>query len=248
MVYNKDMKYFSDRYEKILKKYRIEHSSLKEEFTKILSSKKVEDIFKDLFEAKVLHDVLPEFLPCIGLDQQNVHHAHTVDIHILKAVQGVQQNKEIKHHKTLLLWTMLLHDIGKPTALKKNLKKFKRHKFTDHEKYSTTIAKKVLKRFEFEKAEIKKIVQLVRYHEFFRYIKLYNMQSAGNRMSTRHTFDLINKIGENNFELLIYCHKADYEAQSDYWKEHKNTLNLRARDMLTYYRKLKNAKMKVTFD
>ncbi len=243
-----NMKYFTEKYEKILKKYRVPRTDLRQEFTKILASKRREEIFEDLRNAEVLKDVLPEFLPGVGLNQQNVHHAYTVDIHILKAVGGIADNKEIKENKDLLLWTMLLHDIGKPLALKKNLKRFKRHKFTGHEIWSAKMAKKILKRFEFSRAEIKQITTLVRHHEFFRYIKLYNMQSAGNRMSTKHTFDLINKIGEENFELLIYCHKADYTAQSDYWKEHKNTLNEKAIEMLAYYRKLKNAKMKVTFD
>ena len=55
------------------------------------------------------------------------------------------------------------------------------------------------------------------------------------------------KIGVENFELLLACHKADYEAQSDYWHEHKNTVNARAADMLEYYKKLKKAEMKVNF-
>lgn len=242
------MKYFTESYSKILKKYRIPHTTLKQEFTKMLASKKREEIFDELKLSGILNDILPEFLPCICLDQQNVHHDHTVDKHILKAVEAIAGNKQIKKDKEILLWAMFLHDIGKPIALKKNLKKLKRHKFTNHEFYSTKIAKKILKRFEFSKQEIKQITTLVLNHEFFRYIKLYNMKSAGNRMSTKHIFNLINKIGEDNFELLILCHKADYSAQSDYWKEHKNTLNEKAIEMLTYYRKLKNAKMKVRFD
>ena len=242
------MKYFSENYAKILNKYKIPHTTLKQEFTKILASKKREEIFDELKLSGVLNDIMPEFLQCIGLDQKNVHHDHTVDKHILKAVEAMADNKQIKKDKEILLWAMFFHDIGKPIALKKNLKKLKRHKFTNHEIYSAKIAKKILKRFEFSKQESKQIVTLVFHHEFFRYIKLYNMKIAGNRMSTKHIFKLINKIGEYNFELLILCHKADYSAQSNYWKEHKNTLNEKAIDMLNYYRKLKHAKMPVNFD
>ena len=117
------MKYFTEKYEKILKKYRVPHTTLRQEFTKILMSKNREEIFVALEQAEVLREVLPEFLLGVGLNQQNVHHAHTVDIHILKAVGAIAENKEIKQNKEILLWTMLLHDIGKPIALKKNLKK-----------------------------------------------------------------------------------------------------------------------------
>ena len=241
------MKYFNETYEKILKKYKIKSSKLKLEFDCILASKKVEAIFDDLYTNGILSDILPEFLPCIDLDQKNVHHAHPVHTHILKAVQGIQANKKLGENKTLLLWTMLLHDIGKPIALNNNLKKHKRYRFTNHAAYSAKIANKVLKRFGFAKQERKQIVTLIKHHEFFRYIKLYNMETEGNRLNTRHVFGLINKIGVQNFELLLACHKADYEAQSNYWHEHKNTVNARAADMLNYYKKLKQAKMKVNF-
>ena len=74
------------------------------------------------------------------------------------------------------------------------------------------------------------------------------MSTSGNRLNTKTTFALINKIGEDNFELLLECHRADYAAQSTYWLEHKNTINQRATDMLEYYRKLKNADMKVKYN
>ena len=72
------MKYFNETYEKILKKYKIKSSKLKLEFDCILASKKVEAIFDDLYTNGILSDILPEFLPCIDLDQKNVHHAHPV--------------------------------------------------------------------------------------------------------------------------------------------------------------------------
>jgi tRNA nucleotidyltransferase (CCA-adding enzyme) len=240
------MEYYFEAYANILNKYNIPHTTLREEFENILMSKDIEDIFAELNEMGILQDILPEFLPCIGLDQKNIHHSYTVDIHILKAVQYIAQNAYGKEQK-ILLWTMLLHDIGKPQALKYNLRKRKKYRFRKHENYSAKLAGKILKRFEVDKQSRKIIKTLVREHEFFRYIKLYNMDTDGNRMSTKHVFSLINKIGEHNFELLIECHKADYTAQSNYWKEHKNVLNQRAQDMLTFYKKLKQANMKVDY-
>lgn len=242
------MKYENESYINILNKYNIPKSNLKEEMQAILVNKKLEQIFGELNNCGVMKDIFPEFIPCIGLDQKNVHHMYTVDVHILKAVEYIAQDKTFTQDKTLLLWTMLLHDIGKPIALKKNLKKYKKYKFTKHEVYSARLAPKVLKRFGLNKKDIKTITTLVREHEFFRYIKLYNMTTTGNRLNTRNTFGLINRIGEENFELLLECHRADYAAQSTYWQEHKNTINQRASDMLEYYRKLKNAGMKVNYE
>ncbi len=241
------MKYDNAKFAELLTKYNITGNNLKEQFTNILLHEKVEEIFATLSKEKLLEGLLPEFLPCINLNQKNIHHSHTVDIHILKAVQGIAQNNELAQNKELLLWTMLLHDIGKPLALKKNLKKYKKYTFRNHADYSAKIARKVLKRFGIKGAAKKTIITLVKHHEFFRYIKLYNMYTEGNRLNIPHVFKLINKIGVDNFELLLACHKADFEAQSLYWKEHKNTLNIRARDMLAYYKKLKNARMKVDF-
>lgn len=242
------MKYENESYINILNKYNIPKSNLKEEMQAILINKKLEQIFEELHTCGVIKDIFPEFIPCIGLDQKNVHHMYTVDIHILKAVEYIANDKTFIGDKAILLWTMLLHDIGKPIALKKNLKKYKKYKFTKHEVYSARLAPKVLKRFGLNKKDIKTITTLVREHEFFRYIKLYNMTTTGNRLNTRNTFGLINRIGEENFELLLECHRADYAAQSTYWQEHKNTINQRASDMLEYYKKLKNAGMKVNYE
>lgn len=242
------MKYENESYINILNKYNIPKSNLKEEMQAILINKKLEQIFEELNTCGVIKDIFPEFIPCIGLDQKNVHHMYTVDIHILKAVEYIANDKTFIGDKAILLWTMLLHDIGKPIALKKNLKKYKKYKFTKHEVYSARLAPKVLKRFGLNKKDIKTITTLVREHEFFRYIKLYNMTTTGNRLNTRNTFGLINRIGEENFELLLECHRADYAAQSTYWQEHKNTINQRASDMLEYYKKLKNAGMKVNYE
>lgn len=242
------MKYENESYINILNKYNISKSNLKEEMQAILINKKLEQIFEELNACGVIKDIFPEFIPCIGLDQKNVHHMYTVDIHILKAVEYIANDKTFIGDKAILLWTMLLHDIGKPIALKKNLKKYKKYKFTKHEVYSARLAPKVLKRFGLNKKDIKTITTLVREHEFFRYIKLYNMTTTGNRLNTRNTFGLINRIGEENFELLLECHRADYAAQSTYWQEHKNTINQRASDMLEYYKKLKNAGMKVNYE
>lgn len=242
------MKYENESYINILNKYNIPKSNLKEEMQAILINKKLGQIFEELHACGVIKDIFPEFIPCIGLDQKNVHHMYTVDIHILKAVEYIANDKTFIGDKAILLWTMLLHDIGKPIALKKNLKKYKKYKFTKHEVYSARLAPKVLKRFGLNKKDIKTITTLVREHEFFRYIKLYNMTTTGNRLNTRNTFGLINRIGEENFELLLECHRADYAAQSTYWQEHKNTINQRASDMLEYYKKLKNAGMKVNYE
>ncbi len=242
------MRYKNEEYLKILKKYRITPSLLKDELLAIIKSKKLEEIFSLLYEKNILKDIFPEFLPCISLDQKNVHHDYTVDTHILKAVSYIAQDKSIKKDKDILLFTVLLHDIGKPIALRKNLKRYKKYKFTNHANYSAKLTPKVLKRWGLSKPEIKQITMLVREHEFFRYIKLYNMSTDGNRLDTKTTFRLINKIGEHNFELLLACHRADFSAQSSYWLEHKNKINQRATDMLEYYKKLKKANMNVHFE
>lgn len=53
--------------------------------------------------------VLPEIMPCVGFDQKNPHHCYDVWEHTARAVAAVPP-------ESVLRWTMLFHDLGKPTT------------------------------------------------------------------------------------------------------------------------------------
>lgn len=57
----------------------------------------------------VLGVVLPELLPCVGFEQHNPHHCFDVWEHTARSVGAVPPLLELR-------WTMLLHDLGKPSC------------------------------------------------------------------------------------------------------------------------------------
>ena len=230
------MKYDKELFNNVLTKYNIAPTgNIRVDFESILAHYDIESIFNDLYVFGILAKILPEFLPCIDLDQKTLHHCYTVDKHIFKTVKNIALTPNLsKDNKHLLLWAALLHDIGKPNALRHNLKKG-RHHFTNHASFSAKMSCKILSRFGFGLKEILHIKKLVQHHEFFRYIKLYNMGDKGNRMSTGYVIKTIKKVGIDNFKLLIILHRADLMAQSEHFRESKLLINKRAQNILDYY-------------
>ena len=209
--------------------------TLRENFESILQSENISEIFDYLYKQNILSEILPEFIESIGLEQHTPHHCYTVDKHILMVVKNIADNGKLgKLDKHILLWVALLHDIGKPTALKKNLKQGF-YKFTNHAIYSAKMTTKILKRFGFKHKEISQIKTIVKNHEFFRYIRLYNMGDKGNRMSTEYVFNTIKKVGQNNFRLMLPLYEADFMAQSTFNRDKKRLILKCARQMFNYY-------------
>ncbi|MDR0849981.1 MAG: HD domain-containing protein [Christensenellaceae bacterium] len=209
---------------------------LKESFEEALFSNRIKYIFKGLVKVGVLNELLPEFLPSIGLSQKNAHHIFTVDEHILQAVKKAQKCSQVDQKtKTLLLWTMLLHDIGKPAALKLAQKKGK-YNFHNHAELGAKMIPHILKRFNFEKSEIRQITKLVYFHEIFIHMKTYNASKIwGTRLSAKNIDPVIKRVGTENFRLLLFVNYFDLMAQSSYLQENKLLLNKCAEDLYNYY-------------
>ena len=209
---------------------------LKESFEEVLSSNRIKYIFKELIHEGVLTELLPEFLPAVGMPQKNAHHIFTVDEHILQSVKKAQKCTELdKETKILLLWTMLLHDIGKPAALKIAQKNGK-YNFHHHPEIGARMVPKILKRFNFEKNEIRIITRLVYFHEIFISMRTYNAsKNWGTRLSIKNIGPIIERVGVENFRLLLYVNLFDLMAQSSYLHDKKLMLNSCARDLYNYY-------------
>ena len=212
---------------------------LKQSFEEVLLSNRIKYIFEGLIKENIIAELLPEFLPAVGLSQRNAHHIFTVDEHILQSVKKAQKCNEVNQKtKILLLWTMLLHDIGKPEALRLSQKKGK-YNFHSHPELGAKMAPKILKRFGFEKSEIKQITNLVYYHEIFLHMKTYNASRTwGTRLSAKNIDPIIKRIGVQNFRLLLFVNYFDLMAQSSYLQDKKLLLNKCARDLYNYYLKM----------
>ena len=124
-----------------------------EEMTKLLCGEYVLPVL--LAYPKILGVFLPEILPCVGFDQQNEHHLYDVWEHTARSVAAVPP-------RSVLRWTMLLHDLGKPASF-----------FTDdagvghfygHDALGAEMAGAITQRLRMDKKSAQRIARLIERH------------------------------------------------------------------------------------
>ena len=113
----------------------------------------------------------------------------------------------------LLRMSMLLHDIGKPKACKRD--EDGTCHFKGHPKYSAEMAENILRRLKYSNDFIETCITIIKYHD---------VRFSGSKRQLRH---VMSAIGDKNVELLLKIQRADIMAQSDYkHKEKLEKLNL----------------------
>lgn len=178
---------------------KISAERIQAELVKLVSSAYPEKM-RDLYETGITAIILPEFDEAMKTPQNNPHHCYTVGEHI------IQSMKEAEEDKTLRL-TMLFHDIGKPqcrTTDEDGIDHFHGHAQTSEE-----ICKKTLRALKFDNDTIRTVCSLVMHHDY---------HVLPERKYVRRA---MNRIGKDNFLLLIKVKQADLNAQSDYQKKEK---------------------------
>ena len=151
------------------------------------------DRVKMLYELGLMEYVLPEFIPCIGLVQNNPYHAYNVDEHIYRSIENIDG-------KETLRWAMLLHDIGKGYS-KTTDKKGVDH-FGGHVEKSCDIGREILNRLKFDNKTKDSIIRLIKYHDY---------RVEPNKKAVRKA---LNTIGDELFEDYIRVQKADILSQN----------------------------------
>ena len=186
----------------------ISNERIREELNKILlyDPQKI----KLLIETKLIDIIIPEYVPCVGLSQDNPYHLYDVSDHIIYSVSTIEA---VLH----LRLTMLFHDIGK--AKTKSVDENGVGHFYNHEKYSCEIAGIVLKRLKYDNELIEKVKLLVLLHS----------QSA--KMSTKKVKQFLRKYGEEALRDFIKVKEADLKALNpDLYdsrhKEYIETINI----------------------
>ena len=135
--------------------------------------------------------------------QNNPHHKYNVGIHTIEAM------KQIKAEH-IYRWTMLLHDVGKPTARVEGPDKdhFKMHPVIGEE-----MARKILRRLKFDNQTIKQVTTLVRWHDR----RFASIEEVNKKTVRRWVSQLTSEL----FTRLMEVQKADISAQSDYQRDKK---------------------------
>lgn len=113
-----------------------------ESFIEALQSENPRKELKKMIDDGRMEQYIPEFMPCIGNDQQNPHHHLTIDEHIYKVIEGCPKDDLIAR------MAGFFHDIGKPKA-KKWIEEKNKCVYYNHDIYSASMAEDILTRLGF---------------------------------------------------------------------------------------------------
>lgn len=180
----------------LLKNIAVERIAV--ELNRLLCGKNVEAILEN-FKA-VFAVFIPEIIPMFDYDQCTEHHNRDLWRHTIFSVKSIEPDPALR-------MTMLLHDLGKPLSCTKD-ENGKSH-FKGHPAISERLSVKILKRLKYPTEFIKKCALLIKFHD---------VRFIGSKRQVRH---LLNRIGEENFILLLKVQRADIMAQSMYEREEK---------------------------
>lgn len=141
---------------------KIARERVKDELIKILKSTHPYTGMKIFREVGLMAEILPEMEKTFGVEQKSPgrHHVYDVGTHSMLSLKFVAE----KNTDPITRFATLIHDIGKPQTFKKL--ESGTITFYNHEIVSTKIANRIAQRLKFSKNETKKLITLVRWHQF----------------------------------------------------------------------------------
>lgn len=164
------------------------------ELNKILLGQNVLYVLQ--FYYHVLQIIIPELEDTYGFNQRNPYHIYDIYTHIIHSVNKSENDLIVR-------LTMLLHDIGKPKCYTTTLEEgVIRGHFYGHSVISAKIAEDILHRLRYDNETIKKVVQLIEFHDY---------EFGRTKASMRK---LLNKIDVNTVRQLFHVREADISAQN----------------------------------
>ncbi len=176
---------------------------IRAELTKLIISDHP-DRLRLLYEAGITAVVLPEFDVMMRTGQQNIHHAYSVGEHTVRAVASVagslSENRFNLRERTILRWTMLLHDVEKPNT--KSRGKDGQDHFYGHQEKGAMTAKRILKDLKFDNDTLNAVVHLIRWHDY-----RFTLTPPGMRKAA-------SKIGREYMDLLFEVNHADTSGKN----------------------------------
>lgn len=150
--------------EKVLQKTStISIERFRDELVKLLKSPKPSVGLKLLESTNIMKLFLPELLEGRNCIQNDVRGYHVFDVldHNFYSCDGAPV------HKVNVRLAALLHDIGKPASkVVRVTDEGEIYNFFNHEKYSETIARKLLTKLRFSNSEINNVCHLIENHMF----------------------------------------------------------------------------------
>lgn len=173
------------------------------ELTKLLVSDNP-DRLRLLYELGISKVILPEFDRMMVTGQKNIHHAYNVGEHTIRTVCAVagtiSENRFSAQKRTILRWTMLLHDIEKPNTI--TMGKDGQNHFYGHQEKGAITARRILKDLKFDNETLEAVVHLIRWHDY-----RFTLTAKGIRKAAA-------KIGKDYMELLFEVNYADTSGKN----------------------------------
>lgn len=138
----------------------VAYERIRDELFKLLASTNPYIGIVKLREAGILEIILPELEKCFGVKQEGPKHARVYDIgeHALLTLQSTPSQD------SLVKFTALLHDIGKPDTVK--VDETGNVTFYNHDLVGGKLSLQIAKRFNLSKKQADKLYRLIRWHLF----------------------------------------------------------------------------------
>ena len=168
------------------------------ELKKMLSGKHPGEVIRPL--VSIFCVFWPEFEPCVGFNQRNIHHLYDVWNHTTVAMDATDTNDVI------VRLALLLHDISKPKCF--TIDEQGRGHFYGHPPISAAMADDMLRRLKFDNKTRESVVQLIEYHD------------ATLVPSGKHVKRWLNKLGEEQFRRLLSVKMGDAKAHNPKTAQH----------------------------
>lgn len=189
---------------------KISAERVRVELDKLLSSDHPERLLVGA-ELGITNIVLPEFDRMLATKQNHPHHKYDVGHHTIEAICRVHDiakwEQLDKKELSMLSWTALLHDVGKPDCLTVGEDGITH--FYGHPKTSQEMAHHILRRLRFDNHTIHMVCHLIGYHDVRFSVKKNKMRKK------------INQIGVDAMPYLFCMMEADILSQSEYQREEK---------------------------
>ena len=152
------------------------------------------------YETGLTKVFLPEFDVMMATPQNTVHHCYSVGEHTLKVMEQVPA-------KPVLRLSALLHDVAKPNC--RTTDETGADHFYGHPEMGVELTGEILHRLKFDNETIRRVKQLVRWHD---------ERPAATARSVRRAAA---KMGEAVFPEIFALKRADALSQSDYHRAEK---------------------------